>query len=184
MVFTRPRWPTSSRPPTSRTAIRIAPAPGPTSPSACANASATGCSHAPIEPEAMSQADTPSAYRRPAMIWLAVRELPSQALVDAAGQQRTPSHAARRRHGLRRALRQRRAALSFADRARPLDGQLRVRHLRLRLDLGDDPRRRRRPRARRRHHPLRAAIPRERRAGALARRRARRAPRWRSASAR
>src|SRR5688572_18293675 len=76
MVFTQQKWPTSSRPCTIRTAMPSDPAHGPTSPSACANASATGCSP---EAEAMSHA-TALGISTPAMLWLAVKELPSQIL--------------------------------------------------------------------------------------------------------
>ncbi len=176
MVFTRPKSPTSSRPSTIGTGMRIAQAPGQTSPSACATGSASACTNETAGARRHEPAERPRRFARNAALVGGARAAGAGA-VDLPGPQRAPPHPARCRDGVRRALRQRGVALSFANRAGPLDGQLRVRHLRLRVDLGDDPRRHRRPRARRRHHPLRAAIPRERPAGAAARRRARGAAR-------
>ncbi len=72
-----------------------------------------------------------------ALLWLALQGAAVAGDGDLRGR-RTSAHRTQRdaftAFGVR--LRQRGAALSFADRARPLDGQLRVRHLRLRVDLG------------------------------------------------
>jgi hypothetical protein len=76
---------------------------------------------------------------------------------------------ARRRHRLRRALRQRGAHLSFPGRACPLDGLQRVRHLRLRLDVRALARRPRRSRPQHHLHPVDSALPRDGRLRAPAR---------------
>ena len=93
-------------------------------------------------------------------------------LVAAQGpdpRRRAPPGAAPDRHGVPDPRRQRGAGFRLPGAARALDGQLRVRHLRLCLDLGAAARPADRPRARHRRATLHSGISRPRHARAAAR---------------
>ena len=165
MVFTRPKWPTSSRRFTIGTAMRIARAPGQTSPSACATVSASACTNETVGDDAMSQPNA-LGVSPAALIWLAVRELPSQAL--SIFQARNERHRTQRDAVTVFGVRCVSAALLYLSQivlARWMGSYeygiyvfvwTWVMILGGLADLG----------LWRRHHPLRPPIPRERRAGA------------------